>query len=122
MTKIRATFFASGLALAAMAGGAMAEGKIAYFAAASQNGFNQATYAGVEEMAAKPPPSIGAEIFHRRHRARRQQQDHRRAHVEAAHLRAARQRDAAARPARADRSARSRCAGPRRAAPAWQGP
>ena len=53
MTKIRATFFASGLALAAMAGGAMAEGKIAYFAAASQNGFNQATYPGVEEMAAK---------------------------------------------------------------------
>lgn len=29
----------------------MAEGKIAYFAAASLNGFNQATYEGVQEMA-----------------------------------------------------------------------
>ena len=53
MTKIRATFCASALALAAASGTAMAEGKIAYFAAASQNGFNQATYEGVEEMAAK---------------------------------------------------------------------
>lgn len=32
---------------------AFAEGKIAYFAAASQNGFNQATYEGVREEAAK---------------------------------------------------------------------
>lgn len=32
---------------------AAAEGTIAYFAAASQNGFNQATYEGVEEMAGK---------------------------------------------------------------------
>lgn len=31
---------------------ASAEGTIAYFAAASQNGFNQATYEGVQEMAA----------------------------------------------------------------------
>lgn len=41
----------AGLALA-FASGAHAESKkIAYFAAASQNGFNQATYAGVEEKA-----------------------------------------------------------------------
>ncbi len=32
--------------------GVFAGGKIAYFAAASQNGFNQATYEGVQEMAA----------------------------------------------------------------------
>ena len=47
------TILASALGLSCLAGGAFAEGKIAYFAAASQNGFNQATYEGVEEMAAK---------------------------------------------------------------------
>ena len=53
MTHFKATFCVSALALAAATSGALAEGKIAYFAAASQNGFNQATYEGVEEMAAK---------------------------------------------------------------------
>lgn len=53
MTKTAAKFLASTLALSIAAGGAWAEGKIAYFAAASQNGFNQATYEGVAEMAAK---------------------------------------------------------------------
>ena len=45
--------FAAGLVLAATAAGpAFAdELKIAYFAASSQNGFNQATYAGIEEKA-----------------------------------------------------------------------
>ena len=52
MTKIGVSLLASSLALAT-ATAAFAEGKIAYFAAASQNGFNQATYEGVEEMAAK---------------------------------------------------------------------
>ncbi len=39
--------------VAALAGAAAAEGTIAYFAAASQNGFNQATYEGVQEKAAE---------------------------------------------------------------------
>ncbi len=37
----------------AMTGAASAEGTIAYFAATSQNGFNQATYEGVQEIAAE---------------------------------------------------------------------
>lgn len=36
----------------ALVGSAAAEGTIAYFAATSQNGFNQATYEGVQEIAA----------------------------------------------------------------------
>ncbi|PHP66945.1 hypothetical protein CSC94_10320 [Zhengella mangrovi] len=43
----------AGVALAGMTGMAAAEGTIAYFAATSQNGFNQATYEGVQEVAAK---------------------------------------------------------------------
>lgn len=41
------------LATVALTGAASAEGRIAYFAAASQNGFNQATYEGVQDMAAE---------------------------------------------------------------------
>ncbi len=37
----------------AVTGAASAEGRIAYFAAASENGFNQATYEGIQEMAAE---------------------------------------------------------------------
>lgn len=40
------------VALCALATSAAAEGTIAYFAASSQNGFNQATFEGVQEMAA----------------------------------------------------------------------
>ncbi len=46
------TIVAAMLMVIALSGNAFAEGKIAYFAAASQNGFNQATYEGVQEMAA----------------------------------------------------------------------
>jgi ribose transport system substrate-binding protein len=51
-TRIKSAF-AAGLVLAAMAAGpAFADDlKIAYFAASSQNGFNQATYAGIQEKA-----------------------------------------------------------------------
>ncbi len=42
----------AGTALVGTAGFAASEGTIAYFAASSQNGFNQATYEGVQEMAA----------------------------------------------------------------------
>ncbi len=40
------------LLISLLGSGVFAGGKIAYFAAASQNGFNQATYEGVQEMAA----------------------------------------------------------------------
>lgn len=53
MTHTGKLLSSAAVALTAMTGGAMADGKIAYFAAASQNGFNQATYEGVQEMAAK---------------------------------------------------------------------
>lgn len=53
MNKITKFFSTTALAFAATTAGAFADGKIAYFAAASQNGFNQATYEGVQEMAAK---------------------------------------------------------------------
>lgn len=53
MTKLRTVLSTAALSLAVTSGTAFAEGKIAYFAAASQNGFNQATYEGVQEMAAK---------------------------------------------------------------------
>jgi len=43
----------SGVVFTAIAGTAYADGTVAYFAAASQNGFNQATYEGVQEMAKK---------------------------------------------------------------------
>ena len=43
---------ATALLATTLSGAAFAEGKIAYFAAASQNGFNQATYEGVQEAAA----------------------------------------------------------------------
>lgn len=42
----------SGFCLGVLATPALAEGRIAYFAAASQNGFNQATYEGVQAAAA----------------------------------------------------------------------
>jgi ribose transport system substrate-binding protein len=47
------TVLLAGTALAGLAGAAAAEGTIAYFAASSQNGFNQATYEGVQAMAAE---------------------------------------------------------------------
>ncbi|MCE0507316.1 sugar ABC transporter substrate-binding protein [Roseivivax sp. GX 12232] len=50
MTVLRKTLLASAAA-AAMAGSASAEGMIAYFASTSQNGFNQATFEGVQEVA-----------------------------------------------------------------------
>lgn len=53
MTRLGTMLSTAALSLAMAAGGALADGKIAYFAAASQNGFNQATYEGVQEMAAK---------------------------------------------------------------------
>jgi ribose transport system substrate-binding protein len=43
----------AGVGLCALASAASAEGLIAYFAASSQNGFNQATYEGVQAMAAE---------------------------------------------------------------------
>jgi ribose transport system substrate-binding protein len=46
------TAMLGGAAICALASAAMAEGTIAYFAATSQNGFNQATFEGVQEMAA----------------------------------------------------------------------
>lgn len=46
------TAILAGSMLAGMAGAAFAEGTVAYFAASSQNGFNQATYEGVQEAAA----------------------------------------------------------------------
>lgn len=46
------TTLMAGTALVALAGSATAEGTIAYFAATSQNGFNQATFEGVQEVAA----------------------------------------------------------------------
>lgn len=49
--RILKTALLAGSALGALAGVATAEGTIAYFAAASQNGFNQATYEGVQEAA-----------------------------------------------------------------------
>ena len=61
MSKLIGTALSSAMALTCLSGLASAEGKIAYFAAASQNGFNQATYVGVEEMAAKL--GYEAEIF-----------------------------------------------------------
>lgn len=45
------TLMITGISTLAISTAAMAEGKIAYFAAASQNGFNQATYEGVKEAA-----------------------------------------------------------------------
>ncbi len=42
----------AGTAVTGLADAAAAEGTIAYFAATSQNGFNQATYEGVQEVAA----------------------------------------------------------------------
>lgn len=51
MTTFRKVLLA-GTALVAMTGTVAAEGTIAYFAATSQNGFNQATYEGVQEVAA----------------------------------------------------------------------
>ncbi|MEM1237093.1 MAG: sugar ABC transporter substrate-binding protein [Pseudomonadota bacterium] len=53
MTRFGMFLSSAGLAVLAASSAASAEGKIAYFAAASQNGFNQATYEGVQEMAAK---------------------------------------------------------------------
>ena len=53
MIRIGEMLSTAATALAFMAGSALADGKIAYFAAASQNGFNQATYEGVQEMAAE---------------------------------------------------------------------
>ena len=53
MKKMIGTAIASVMCLAALTGTSLAEGKVAYFAASSQNGFNQATYEGVEEMAKK---------------------------------------------------------------------
>jgi len=53
MQKLVGISLASALSLIATTGVVLAEGKIAYFAASSQNGFNQATYEGVEEMAAE---------------------------------------------------------------------
>lgn len=50
MTFLRTTLLASA-ATAALAGSASAEGTIAYFASTSQNGFNQATFEGVQEVA-----------------------------------------------------------------------
>ena len=52
MGTIKRTLMAC-VALVGMTGAASAEGTIAYFAATSQNGFNQATYEGVQEVAAK---------------------------------------------------------------------
>ena len=46
-------FLLAGASVLALTGAAAAEGTIAYFAAASQNGFNQATYEGVQERAAE---------------------------------------------------------------------
>ena len=51
MGTLKRMLFA-GTAMAGVAGAATAEGTIAYFAATSQNGFNQATYEGVQEAAA----------------------------------------------------------------------
>ncbi len=50
MRTIRSILMASA-AVTGLAGTAGAEGVIAYFAATSQNGFNQATFEGVEEVA-----------------------------------------------------------------------
>lgn len=47
------TTLMTGAALTVMAGAATAEGTIAYFAGTSQNGFNQATYEGVQAVAAE---------------------------------------------------------------------
>ena len=47
------TTLMAGAALTVMAGAATAEGTIAYFAGTSQNGFNQATYEGVQAVAAE---------------------------------------------------------------------
>lgn len=46
------TLLLAGVSVAVLVGTAHAEGTVAYFAAASQNGFNQATYEGVQEEAA----------------------------------------------------------------------
>ncbi len=53
MIRRAALLLASAASLGAFSGAVHAEGKIAYFAAASQNGFNQATYEGVQEAAAR---------------------------------------------------------------------
>lgn len=53
MTHIGKLMSSASLALIAATSAAFADGKIAYFAASSQNGFNQATYEGVQEMAEK---------------------------------------------------------------------
>ena len=53
MTHIGKLMSSASLALIVTTSTVFAEGKIAYFAASSQNGFNQATYEGVQEMAAK---------------------------------------------------------------------
>ncbi len=53
MAKMLKTLAAATVATVVLTVSASAGGKIAYFAAASQNGFNQATYEGVQEMAAK---------------------------------------------------------------------
>lgn len=50
MRNLAKTLLASA-SMAAVSGVAMAEGTIGYFASASQNGFNQATYEGVQEKA-----------------------------------------------------------------------
>ena len=52
MRFLNTSVAATALAVA-LTGAAQAEGTIAYFAAASQNGFNQATYEGVQEKAAE---------------------------------------------------------------------
>lgn len=52
MTTLK-TLLSASTALALVAGAANAEGTIAYFASTSQNGFNQATYEGVQEVAAE---------------------------------------------------------------------
>lgn len=51
MKRLSIELMTASVVAALCAGAAFAEGKIAYFAAASQNGFNQATYEGVQEMA-----------------------------------------------------------------------
>ena len=53
MFKFNGIAFSLIMVLTCFSSAASAGGKIAYFAAASQNGFNQATYVGVQEMAAK---------------------------------------------------------------------
>ena len=53
MVQLRGIPLFAAAGLAAATGTASADGRIAYFAAASENGFNQATYEGVQDMAAE---------------------------------------------------------------------